>query len=257
MTIKEYNKIGEKYACMIKTDPLKIYVQYPGLLKLLGNVKGKKILDIGCGNGFFSSMIAIKGAKIVGFDVSEKQIELAKESKDNMKLNLEFFLSDQFKFVYPEKFDLAYSNMVLFYAVDFNELVQFFRCAFNSLKNNGKFISVLVNPEYKRFGELHYDRKIIQEGTKAKSEFYINGKFDVSSGFYSLFTKQEYEMAAKKAGFSKYEWKTIKIEPEGIKEKGKEFWKGYDSDPLYSIFAVKKTLINKENLTKLSKEEIK
>ena len=32
----------------------------------------------------------------------------------------------------------------------------------------------------------------------------------------------------------------IKIEPKGIKDKGKEFWKDYDSDPLYGIFVVEK-----------------
>ena len=240
MTNEEYNKIAEQYANMIKTDALKIYLQYPGLINLLGNVKGKTILDIGCGNGFFSSMVAKKGAKIIGFDVSKKQIQLAVENEKVMKLGMKFFCSDQFKFNYPEKFDLAFSNMVIFYAINFKELVQFFRCAFKSLKDKGKFISVIVNPEYKRFNELHYDRKIVRNGNKAKSEFYIDGKFDVSSGFYSFFTKDEYEKAAKEAGFSKFDWKTIKIEKEGIKNKGKEFWKGYDSDPLYGIFVTEK-----------------
>jgi|SRR3989344_6152457 len=240
MTNKEYDKIGEKYANLIKNDPLKNYLQYPGLIGLLGNVKGKKILDIGCGNGFFSSMIAKKGAKIVGFDASEKQIELAIQNEKKMKLEMEFFCSDQFKFSYPGKFDLAFSNMVIFYAVNFNELVQFFKCAFKHLKDKGEFISIIINPDYKRFGELHYDRKIIREGNKAKSEFYINGKFDVSSEFYSFFTKQEYESAAREAGFSNSKWKSIKIQREGIKDKGEKFWEGYDSDPLYGIFVVKK-----------------
>jgi len=237
---KQYNKIGEKYANMIKTDPLKNYLQYPGLIRLLGDIKGKKILDIGCGNGFFSKMVAEKGASIVGFDVSEKQIELAIENEKRDKLGMTFVCSDQFKFSYPEKFDLAFSNMVIFYATNFNELVQFFKCAFKSLKDNGKFISVIVNPNYKGFGKLNYDRKIVREGNKAKSEFYINGKFDVSSGFYTWFTKDEYEGAAKKAGFSKAEWKKISVEKEGIKDKGEKFWEGYDADPLYGILSVEK-----------------
>lgn len=240
MVSEEYNKIGEKYAEMIKTDALKIYLQYPGLIRLLGNVKGKKVLDIGCGNGFFSSMVAEKGAEVVGFDVSKKQIELAIENEKKMKLGMNFFCSDQFKFSYKDKFDLAFSNMVIFYAADFKELVQFFRCAFNSLKDKGKFISVIVNPDYKRFDELRYDRKIVRSGSKAKSEFYINGKFDVSSDFYSLFSKKEYEKAASEAGFSSVGWKSIKIEKEGIADRGKEFWEGYAEDPLYGIFVVEK-----------------
>lgn len=95
---KEYNKIGKKYEGMIKHDALKRYLQYPGLLKLLGNVKGKRVLDIGCGNGFFSSMIAERGAKIVGFDISEKQIEFAKDNEEKLKLGMEFFCANQLSF---------------------------------------------------------------------------------------------------------------------------------------------------------------
>lgn len=130
--------------------------------------------------------------------------------------------------------------MVIFYAESYNELVQFFKCAFNSLKDKGKFISAVINPNYKRLGELHYDRKIIREGTRAKSEFYIDGRFEVSSGFYTFFSKKDYENAAKESGFSYFEWKEISIKKEGIDKKGITFWEGYDSDPLYGIFVAKK-----------------
>ncbi|MFA5992515.1 MAG: class I SAM-dependent methyltransferase [Candidatus Pacearchaeota archaeon] len=240
MVKEEYELIGGKYAHLSRNDPLKTYVQYPGLIKLLGNVKGRKVLDIGCGDGFLLSRVAKKGAKVVGFDVSEKQIELANENEKKLGLGMEFFCSDQFNFIYPGKFDLAFSNMVIFYAANFDELVQFFKCAFNSLKSNGKFISVVLNPDYKRFGELHYNRKVILNGKKMRTEFFIDGKFSFSTDFYSFFSKQEYEKAALKGGFSKIEWKSFKIEAKGIKELGKDFWRGYKSDPLYSVFVVKK-----------------
>ncbi len=240
MVTKEYNIIAGKYTELIKKDGLKHYLQYPGLLKILGNVRHKSVLDIGCGNGFFSSMVAKQGAKIVGFDASKKQIELAKENEKNLKLGMEFFCSDQSKFQYSTKFDIAFSNMVIFYAEDIKQLTQFFKCAFGLLKDGKKFISAIINPEYLRFGELHYDRKIVKKGKKARTEFYISGKFNVSSGFYSLFSKKQYEIAAKNAGFVKTEWKTFELGKKKLGKEGSNFLKNYFEDPLYSVFIVRK-----------------
>jgi len=48
-------------------------------LKLLGNVKEKHVLEVGCGGGQNSIVLAKWGAKPVGLDVSEEQIKYAKQ----------------------------------------------------------------------------------------------------------------------------------------------------------------------------------
>jgi len=49
-------------------------VGYPVVLSQLGDVKGKAILDYGCGTGTFSRFLQSKGAIITGLDVSENMI---------------------------------------------------------------------------------------------------------------------------------------------------------------------------------------
>ncbi len=48
-------------------------------LKLIGTVKGKKILEIGCGGGQCSIAFAKKKALCTGIDISEKQLEFAEK----------------------------------------------------------------------------------------------------------------------------------------------------------------------------------
>ena len=62
---------------MIRVDPVKIFVQRPSALKLLKAKKGQLVLDVGCGDGIISRLIAKEGAKVVGIDPSKKQIGVA------------------------------------------------------------------------------------------------------------------------------------------------------------------------------------
>ena len=61
----------------------------PLLFKLLGNIKEKTILEIGCGNGYFARILARKGAKVSAFDISPKLIKFAKQNeKENTLVNI-------------------------------------------------------------------------------------------------------------------------------------------------------------------------
>jgi len=45
----------------------------------LPEVKGKRVLDAGCGPGIYAEWLADRGAKVVALDVSPKMVELAKK----------------------------------------------------------------------------------------------------------------------------------------------------------------------------------
>ena len=59
---RKYNQgMGYFYNC---------FSEWPSTLKLLGDVKGKKILDVGCGPGLYASLLIKKGAVVKGLDIS-------------------------------------------------------------------------------------------------------------------------------------------------------------------------------------------
>lgn len=55
----------------------------PNILRLLRVRRGETILDLGCGQGFFSREFAKLGAKVIGVDVSRELIDIAKKHRNN------------------------------------------------------------------------------------------------------------------------------------------------------------------------------
>lgn len=63
------------------TDQTRIYLLDPAHLGLLGDVSGRCVLDAGCGEGRFARMLAERGAKVTGIDLSKRMIELARDAE--------------------------------------------------------------------------------------------------------------------------------------------------------------------------------
>ncbi|MFZ2484482.1 MAG: methyltransferase domain-containing protein, partial [Minisyncoccia bacterium] len=55
------------------------------VIELLDDIKGKKILDAGCGNGKVARKLASQGAIVWGVDKIADQIESAKEGSQNVE----------------------------------------------------------------------------------------------------------------------------------------------------------------------------
>ena len=66
------------------------YQQPAKVLAYLGDISGKKIMDIGAGSGYFSVKLAENGANVIAADVSEEfQEALKKRIEDNQLKNIE------------------------------------------------------------------------------------------------------------------------------------------------------------------------
>ena len=63
------------------------------LEKLPEDLKGTRILDAGCGTGILSRMLDERGAEVVGVDISDKLIEVAK-NRSSLNKNIEYFAGD-------------------------------------------------------------------------------------------------------------------------------------------------------------------
>ena len=60
-----------------------------------GDVEGMKVVDLGCGTGMFSIGAALLGAGMsIGFDTSEKALEVARSNAEALEVDVEFVLSD-------------------------------------------------------------------------------------------------------------------------------------------------------------------
>jgi 2-polyprenyl-3-methyl-5-hydroxy-6-metoxy-1,4-benzoquinol methylase len=84
----------------------------PGLLRrfqstidALGDVRGKTILDVGCGSGLYSIYFARAGADVTGIDFSENMIALAEKNARDEKITAKFMHQDLLTFNTDQRFD--------------------------------------------------------------------------------------------------------------------------------------------------------
>lgn len=78
IALDAYEELAESYAAKVDAKPHNAYYERPATLSLLPDVKGKDVLDAGCGPGAYADILVERGATVVGFDVSPKMVELAR-----------------------------------------------------------------------------------------------------------------------------------------------------------------------------------
>ena len=57
-------------------------IVYPEIMRLLGNVRDRRVLDVGCGPGALARLLAYRGAKVTGVDASPRMVELSRRDAE-------------------------------------------------------------------------------------------------------------------------------------------------------------------------------
>src|ERR1700758_879117 len=71
------------------------YAARPQVMDMCGPLEGKRILDLGCGEGYCSRMLRQRGASdILGVDLSPRMIELAREAERAQPLGIRYEVAD-------------------------------------------------------------------------------------------------------------------------------------------------------------------
>ncbi len=117
----------------------------PNLLRLVNPSVRDDILDIACGQGFFSRAFSEKGAKVEGVDISPELIEFARKNS-NSHVAYEVSKSDNMKSVTNNSFNKA----VIVLAIQNIENIQgTFAEAFRVLRPGGSLYLVLNHPAFR------------------------------------------------------------------------------------------------------------
>ncbi len=140
-----YNKIAEAYYKSRKNKNGSSYfynelLEMPSMIKMLGNLKGKKVLDIGCGPGIYIKKIKKRCKEIKGVDISKECVRIAIE----VNPEAEIFLGDAEKLPFADKeFDAAFASLVFGHLRSWDAALKEIR---RVLKNNGIFCFSIYNP---------------------------------------------------------------------------------------------------------------
>ncbi|MCI8504194.1 MAG: class I SAM-dependent methyltransferase [Dorea sp.] len=135
----EYKKMSRS------RDGLSAAGEWHQLKPLFPSLRGKAVLDLGCGYGWHCAFAADQGAEqVLGLDLSKKMIEEAK--KRNAKKQIEYRVCGIEEYEYPEcMWDCVISNLALHYIEDIEKI---FQRVHRTLKSGGVFIFNIEHPVF-------------------------------------------------------------------------------------------------------------
>ena len=118
-------------------------LEQPAFRKLVPNIKGKILVDLGCGMGHLASWCVSQGAaKVTGIDISEKMLGSARERHSSEKI--EYRRGSLEEFAFPaESVDVILSSLAFHYTADYNGLL---KRIFSALKPGGYLLASMEHP---------------------------------------------------------------------------------------------------------------
>lgn len=133
-----WNAMGDEWFELAQTGEARNCFIMPNMLKFMGDVAGKRILDLGCGEGSYSRELTKRGAQLVSVDCSKRAIEIASSLAEKEGLSIEHFVrnSNDLFDIEPEQFDIVLCSMMLMDCEDFEGTLR-------EAPNGGLFASVL------------------------------------------------------------------------------------------------------------------
>jgi SAM-dependent methyltransferase len=127
-------------------DHSRYHIHGRALLRTIGPVRGRTILDVGCGQGFFSRQLARRGGRVTGIDWSARMIESARRHERERPLGLVYRRLDarRLSSVWTRpQFDLVVGAMSL---MDMPNVGRVIRGAFRVLRPGGRFVFSISHP---------------------------------------------------------------------------------------------------------------
>ncbi len=132
-----------------------VLMEQPEMMRLLPDVRGKFVLDLGCGYGHNCAHFSDDGAAcVVGIDISQKMLAVAEQ--ENSRPNIDYInLSMTEISSLSESFDLVYSSLAFHYIEDLDKLM---RDIVGLLNKDGILLFSQEHPVYtaSENGQGHY-----------------------------------------------------------------------------------------------------
>jgi ubiquinone/menaquinone biosynthesis C-methylase UbiE len=117
--------------------------EWPALRALLPELRGRAVLDLGCGFGWFCRWAREqRAARVLGIDVSEKMLTRARDTTQDPAITYNRADMEQLELP-PESFGLVYSSLALHYVGDLDALMA---KVYRSLVPGGSLVVSVEHP---------------------------------------------------------------------------------------------------------------
>jgi SAM-dependent methyltransferase len=123
-----------------------------GLLELLPDVRGLRVLDLGCGQGRLSRELARRGAVVTGVDISPALLAKARAAEETEQLGIDYVEEDAASrgAVAGERFDVVVCHFAL---SDIDDLSAGIATVARVLASGGSFVFSILHPCFPGWGD--------------------------------------------------------------------------------------------------------
>ncbi len=123
----EYDAMASQYARKNEEGAFNALYERPATLALLGDVRGRQVLEVGCGAGPLTELLIDAGANVTAVDVSSGMIELARARLNGRASLLVADISEPLAFADDASFDIVVGSLVLHYIERWEPVLEEFR----------------------------------------------------------------------------------------------------------------------------------
>lgn len=205
-----WGKVASWYNDHLKgDDTYHAQVIAPNLFRMLDPKEGEVVLDLACGQGYITRLVAESGASVLGVDVSPELVSLAKQGNTLENCNFGVLSADDLHSLKNESYDAALCVLAL---QNIEKLRETFSEVSRVLKHRGKFLVVLNHPSFRvpKASEWGFDearkvqyRRVDSYLSESRAEIEMHPgkvKSEVTVSFHR--SLQLYMKQARAAGFA-------------------------------------------------------
>ncbi|CDW82993.1 methylase [Stylonychia lemnae] len=249
--------IDDTYATIVKEYktskmlPWRVFVETPSFMKLVGQLTNEDIIDLACGEGFYTrKMQELTTGKVFGFDYCENFIKMAKWQL-NGKGHIEYMHVDCSLPIVdiPQQFDLVTPTFLLQNAVNEERFEQMVKNIWNLCKPGGRVCGLNASPFLTRENFNKAADYCVTFSTDSDSYFEKNAtEYAVTYTDLNItlvlywYSPSHYEKTFEKLGFKNFRW--IELEPFADAD-SYEYWKTFSTDNFMIMYeAIKPSDLN-------------
>lgn len=153
-------------------DVAREWLNNPAFLDFVGDLRGRQVLDAGCGEGHNTRILARRGARMTGVDISERMIALAKEEEQREPLGISYLRTSYaaLGMFAGASFDAVVSFMAMMDGPEFGRAM---RESFRILRPGGLLAFSILHPCFMTKGAGW-----IRDGRGAKVKWMVSGYFN-------------------------------------------------------------------------------
>jgi SAM-dependent methyltransferase len=233
----DYEAIAQTYR-ESKRLPIKQYSEEFTFLQVLGFLRDLAVLDVACGDGYYTRAIKRQGAaRVMGLESSPTMMTYATREEVAHPLGIAYVIGEAETMDRLGMFDLVTAAYLLVHASSRDQLAAMCQGVVKQLTSGGRFVALTINPQLVP-GRLprveHY-----RSGVTVRGPLYDGAPLDVTmltaSGPLHLrdyyWSQATYESVLHETGFERIVWHAMQVSAEGLETYGSAYWHAYLTHP--------------------------